>query len=411
MRQAEGAPNDGIEACLAAIAAREPTVRAWAHIERGAAAPARPGGALAGVPVGVKDIVDVAGMPCERGSPIHAGRIPGRDAACVARLREAGAIILGKTMTTEFATLKPPVTTNPHDPERTPGGSSSGSAAAVAAGMAALALGTQTAGSVIRPAAFCGVVGFKPTYGAVSLEGVKALAPSLDTLGWFAPAVAGAARLAAVFGIGEVPPGPPPRIALCRTREWDRAQAASRAALDGALAAFAAAGAETAEAEMTSPFNRLNEAQDDIMSAEAAEALAWERAERGGMLSAGLRKMLDRGAAIAPSRLAAARARAAECRAREAELFAGADILLGASAPGEAPLRAVTGDPAFNRPWTLLGTPCLTLPFGAGPAGLPLGVQLIARRGADANLLAWARWAERALTRATPRTGARWPAA
>ena len=404
----EAAPDGGLAACLAAIAAREAEVRAWEHVDRGAA-PSRAGGALAGVPVGVKDIVDVAGMPCARGSPIYAGRVPERDAACVARLRAAGAIILGKTVTTEFATWKPPVTANPHNRERTPGGSSSGSAAAVAAGMAPLALGTQTAGSVIRPAAFCGVVGFKPSYGSVSMDGVKALAPSLDTLGWFAHSVAGAARLAAVFGIDEAPAGPPPRVALCRTREWDRAGAAARAALDRALAAFAAAGAETFEVEMAAPFNRLNEAQTDIMNAEAAESLAWERATHGGMLSAGLRKMLDEGAALAPARLAKARARAAECRAREAELFDGADILLGASAPGEAPLRAVTGGPAFNRPWTVLGTPCLTLPFGAGPAGLPLGVQLIARRGADASLLAWARWAETAL--AAARTGARQPAA
>ena len=170
----------GPAACLAAIDAREAEVRAWTHVDR-ATAPSVDG-PLAGLAVGVKDIVDVAGMPCERGSPIYAGRIPTRDAACVTRLREAGAAVLGKTVTTEFAAFAPPVTRNPHDTARTPGGSSSGSAAAVAAGMADIALGTQTAGSVIRPAAYCGVAGFKPTFGAVALDGAMALAPSLDTL-------------------------------------------------------------------------------------------------------------------------------------------------------------------------------------------------------------------------------------
>ena len=384
----------------AAPGARD-TARAWAFLHP-APAPAGARGPLAGLAVGVKDIIDVAGMPCERGSPIHAGRVPARDAACVARLRAAGAAIPGKTVTTEFATFKPPVTVNPHDPARTPGGSSSGSAAAVAAGAVPLALGTQTAGSVIRPAAFCGVAGFKPTFGAVALDGVKALAPSLDTLGWFARSADGLARLAAAFGIDEAPAGPPPRIALCRTPEWDRTDAATRAALDRALDAFAAAGADTSAFAMAAPFDRLAVAQNDIMRAEAAGALAWERAERGALLSAGLRAMLDAGARLSPARVAAARDCAADCRAREAALFAGADLLLTAAAPGEAPPRATTGDPVFNRAWTLLGAPCLTLPAGAGPAGLPLGAQLVARRGDDSRLLAWARWAEAALAGAPP---------
>ncbi len=378
-----------LAACLAAIEAREPIVRAWRSIDRDAAASAD--GPLAGFAVGVKDIIDVAGAPCECGSPIHAGRIPARDAACVTRLRTAGAIVLGKTVTTEFATFKPPVTVNPHDGERTPGGSSSGSAAAVAAGMARAALGTQTAGSVIRPAAFCGVVGFKPTYGSVPLDGVRPLAPGLDTLGWFASTVEDIARVASVYGIETAPAGSPPRVVLCRTPEWAQADAATRAALDRALARLGGA------ATTALPFDRLNAAQNDIMRGEAAAALATERAEHSALLSDGLRTMLDAGAALAPGRVAAARDYAADCRTREAELFGGADLLLSASAPGEAPPSATTGDPVFNRPWTLLHVPCLTLPFGVGPAGLPLGVQLIARGGDDARLLAWGRWAEAAL--------------
>ena len=401
MTGAEG----GLAACLAAIGAREAAVRAWTHVDR-AAAPSVDG-PLAGLAVGVKDIVDVAGMPCERGSPIYAGRVPTRDAACVARLREAGAAVLGKTVTTEFAAFAPPVTSNPHDAARTPGGSSSGSAAAVACGMADIALGTQTAGSVIRPAAYCGVAGFKPTFGAVALDGVKALAPSLDTLGWFARAADGLATAAAAFGIAEAPAGPPPRVALCRGPEWRRLDAATRAMLGRALAAFAAAGAETGERATAPPFDGLNEAQEVIMKAEAARSLAHERAEHGERLSDGLREMLDIGARLAPDALDRARDCAAECRAGEAALFGGADLLLTAAAPGEAPPRATTGDPMCNRAWTLLGAPCATLPFGAGPNGLPLGAQLVARRGADPRLLAWARWAEGALADAgRPETGA-----
>ena len=389
--------NHGLAACLTAIKARETTVRAWRHLDLQATA-SREGGPLSGLAVGVKDIIDAAGMPCSSGSPIYADRVPAHDAVCVAPLRDAGAVVLGKTVTTEFATFKPPATTNPHDPSRTPGGSSSGSAAAVAAGMARLALGSQTAGSVIRPAAFCGVVGFKPTWGLIRLDGVRALAPGLDTLGWFARSTADSARLAAVYGIETGPDGPPPRIALCRTPEWAQTEEATRTALDRALAVLADAGAETADFTMGAPFDRLNVAQDEIMWGEAARSLARECAEHPDLISDGLRRMLDRGAGLAPERVAAAHGYAADCRQREAELFGGADLLLSASAPGEAPARDTTGDPAFNRPWTLLHLPCLSLPFGAGPTGLPLGIQLIARRGDDSRLLAWARWAEAALS-------------
>ncbi len=390
------ATDASLAAFRVAVDEYEPTVRAWQYL-----APeitlAQAAGPLAGEVVGVKDIIDAAGMPCTCGSPIHAGRVAARDAECVGRLRNAGAIIPGKTVTTEFATFKPPVTTNPHDSARTPGGSSSGSAAAVAAGMVRFALGSQTAGSVIRPAAFCGVAGFKPTFGLVSLAGVQPLATSLDTLGWFARSAADLTQLATVFGIAAADSAAPARIALCRTPEWEQTDAATRDWLDAALAAFAAAGAETTTLTMTAPFDRLNEAQNDIMTAEAAVSLARERAERGALLSEGLRNMLDRGARMAPQRLEEAHAHAARCRARESDLFGAADLLLTAAAPGEAPPRETTGDPVFNRPWTLLHVPCVTLPFGSGSAGLPLGVQLVARRGADAELLSWARWAEAAL--------------
>jgi amidase len=319
----------------------------------------------------------------------------------VTALREAGAVILGKTVTTEFATFKPPKTTNPHNSARTPGGSSSGSAAAVACGMVPAALGSQTAGSVIRPAAFCGVVGFKPSYGAIDLAGVKVLAPSLDTLGTFARTIDKAALVARTLGKSDGPlcePDvgqlPPPNVALCRPGEWSQADPATHATLDAALKRFTDAGAVTAAFDMPAPFSDMAAVQHELMTGEMAQALAWEHANHPDLLSPGLKAVLDDGAAYAAGRLEKAQDTARQIREREEDLFGDHDMLLAPSAAGEAPGAETTGDPMFNRPWTALHVPCINLPVATGPKGLPIGIQLIARHGDDARLIAWARWAE-----------------
>jgi Asp-tRNA(Asn)/Glu-tRNA(Gln) amidotransferase A subunit family amidase len=352
---------------------------------------------LRGLPIGVKDLIDTADFPTGYGSPIHRGHRPARDAACVAALRNAGAIVLGKTVTTEFAVYAPGKTRNPRDPSRTPGGSSSGSAAAVADGMVPAALGTQTAASIIRPASFCGVVGWKPTFGTLPLEGVHPLAPSLDTLGFLVAALEDVPLLTAA--IAAVPPRPlqrlarPPRLALCRTELWERAEPSTRGAIEAAATNLERAGAEVRELELGPLFRGLVEAQIAIMGAEAAVAL---RDKPRAQLSEKLRVFLEMGAAVTPERLGAARAQAARCGAELDAAFAspsGFDALLTPAAAGEAPQDlTVTGDPVFSRMWTLLGVPSLSLPLLSGPAGVPLGLQLIGRRGGDEGLLGAGAW-------------------
>jgi len=393
-------------ACLDRIAAREPVVRAWQHLDPEAAlAEARardgepPRGPLHGVPVAVKDLIDVTGMPACYGSPIHAGHRPGRDAACVAALRAAGAVILGKTVTTEFATFQPPVTRNPLNPAHTPGGSSSGSAAAVADAMAPLALGTQTVGSIIRPAAYCGVVGFKAGQGRFDLTGIKALAAELDSLGCFARTVGDCALWYAAMR-GEPPAAArrmPPRIALVRTPEWEQASPEMRACLLETADRLAAAGAAVSHPALPEIAGMV-EVQDTLFAAGAAEALAPEHRAHADLLSAGLRAILDRGAAVTQAERAEARARAGMARAAVARLFGETDLILAPPATGEAPAgRETTGDPLFCRVWTLIGGPSLSLRGGTGPAGLPLGLQLVGAAGQEARLLADAAWVERAL--------------
>lgn len=397
-----------VRACLARIAAEEPRVQAWEHLDpelclaqaRRADATGRRG-SLHGLPVGVKDVIDTADMPTARGSPLFAGRRPAADAACVAALRQAGAVILGKTVTTELAYYAPGKTRNPHDPSRTPGGSSSGSAAAVAAAMVPVALGTQTAGSLIRPASFCGVVGLKPSHGLLPLDGVSPFAPvSLDTLGIFARSARDLPLLLSALGkpvAGAAPPARP-RIGLARTEAWPLAEPASREAVARAAAAFAAAGAEVEEAPEA--WAGLSQAQRTVMAFEAAAAWGETAAREGARLSPQFREIVAAGAAVAPAAYQEARALAAAARAHLPALFARFDLLLGASALGEAPPGlASTGDPAMNRIWTLLGLPCLSLPAGRGPAGLPVGVQLVGPPGGDELLLGLGRWAEAALAR------------
>ncbi len=400
-------PTTLVAACLERIAAREETVRAWTHLDPEAAlvqARARDtetaGGPLHGVPVAVKDVFDTHDMPTEYGTPLYAGHRPARDAAVVALARAAGAVVLGKTVTTEFATFAAGATRNPHDPTRTPGGSSSGSAAAVADGMVPLAFGSQTAGSVIRPASYCGIVGYKPSFGRLPRSGLWPLSDSLDTVGVYARSVDDAALLAAAAGAlgGEAatprPLARPPRIGLYRSPEWEWAEPPMRAAVEAAATALAQAGAEVREVASPPGFEALADAHWTILGYEVARAMAHERAVHGDRLTDGLREFTDRHAALSESEYRPALALAQDARARLEEVFAGVDVVLSAAAPGEAPAGLeTTGDPVMNRVWTLLHTPCVTIPAGRGPGGLPLGVQIAGRIGDDGLTLAAARWA------------------
>jgi Asp-tRNA(Asn)/Glu-tRNA(Gln) amidotransferase A subunit family amidase len=397
--------EDLVRACLDRIAERDPALQAFVAVDADAAlataraldaGPVR--GPLHGLPLGVKDLFDTVDLPTAYGSPIYAGHRPAADAAVVALCREAGAVIVGKTVTTEFATFHPGPTCNPHHPGHTPGGSSSGSAAAVAAGMAPLALGTQTAASVIRPAAFCGVVGYKPSFGRVPRAGVKSLSETLDTVGCFGRGVRDAAWLGAVLTgdprllhWGEPPA---PRIGLCRTPEWPLADADTGQAWAQAEAALAPAAAECADADLPAGFADLVHVHKAVMAHEAARALAHERLQHRDRLSPALRSLLDDGLAIGGEAQAAHLATASLLRRQMDALFSHHDLLLAPSAIGTAPAGLhATGDPVFSRAWTLLGLPCVHLPFTTGANGLPLGLQLIARQGDDHRLLAMADWA------------------
>jgi amidase len=397
-----------VEACLERIAAREPAVGAWAHLvpdqalaEARARDQSSTRGPLHGVPIGVKDIMDTADMPTTYGSRAYGGFRPGADAACVALARAAGAIILGKTVTTEFAALSPGKTCNPHHPAHTPGGSSSGSAAGVADFMMPLAFGTQTAGSIIRPASFCGAVGMKPSFGLIAVAGTKPLAPSLDTVGGFARNVGDMAWfVAALTGRPELvssEPAAKPRIGIYRPSPWEQARPDTIAALAGAREGLARAGAAIDERPAFAAFERLVPAQQTIMSHEAAHNLAWERLNRANEIMPRTASMLAEGMAITAAAYDEARRTAASARAQLDAFFGEFDAMLVPAAPGEAPLLATTGDPVFNRPWTLLHLPCITLPSHRGTSGLPVGIQLVGRAGDDARLFAIARFAETAL--------------
>jgi Asp-tRNA(Asn)/Glu-tRNA(Gln) amidotransferase A subunit family amidase len=395
-----------VRSCLARIAEREPRVQAWEILAADAVDQAKRIDAqshrplLGGLPVGIKDLIDTADLPTTYGSPIYAGHRPKADAACVAALRAAGAVVVGKTVTTEFAAYRGGKTRNPRDPARTPGGSSSGSAAAVADRMVPAALGSQTAGSVIRPASFCGAVGWKPTFGTHDLRGVHPLAPSLDTLGffvrrvadvpWIAAALSGAPRPAA---IAELPRAP--RVGLCRTDQWPKAEPATQRLVEQAAARVERAGGEVREVEA---FAGLADTQAVIMSAEAAVAMRVERERHDAQLSDRFRSFLLEGEHCTPQRLREARERAQNGRHEVSRTFAELDALLTPAAAGEAPTGLeTTGDPAFCRVWTLLGCPCISLPVLTGPDGLPVGLQLVGAPGADDRLLAVAAWVEREL--------------
>ena len=391
--------------CLARIAEREKTVKAWAFLDpdlaldraRARDAAAAPAGPLHGVPVGIKDIFDTADMPTEMGSPIYAGYRPAADAAAVAILREAGAVILGKTVTAEFAGTHPGFTTNPHDPTRTPGGSSQGSAAGVADFMVPVALGTQTGGSVLRPSSYCGIVGFKPTFGTFNRAGIKFAAESLDTIGLHARNLEDIALVRDVLtgreagGIAAL--ARPPSIGVCRTHLWHLAEPETVAAVEEASDALVRAGAAVDEVALPAAFEALTDARRAINDYERARAMAHEWRTDRERLSPAMRKTVASGLAVPYADYRAALALTEDCRRLLDGLFESWDALLAPAVNGEAPLGLdYAGDPAFQALWTMLHVPAITIPTHRGPNGMPVGIQLVARRGADDLLLSAAAW-------------------
>ena len=397
--------EDLARACLARIAEREPIIRAFASLDAEAVlAAARdadkaalvadaPLGKLHGVPFAIKDVIDTRELPTEHNSVLYKGFRPGQDAACVAILRQAGAIVLGKTETIEFAAHgRHALTRNPRDPTRTPGGSSSGSAAAVADCMVPLALGTQTGGSVIRPASFCGVFAMKPTFGTVSTEGAKRFSPTLDTIGWYARALEDLALVAEVLEVSDAPVPPPPpartlRLAWCRTPYWDRATPGMQAAFQAAVAALAGAGVALTELDLGAQFARINDMKERIMRGEGRVAFLNLQHTAPHLLSPGIRARMGR---TEDGLLCAALDQSAMLRIAFDQAAEPFDAVLTPAATGVAPEGlAHAGDPIFSSLWTLLHAPCITLPVLI-EAGMPMGLQLVGQRYSDGKLLATA---------------------
>lgn len=409
-----------VQSCLARIAAHEPEIGAWAFLDPGLALAqareadkrrraGRPIGPLDGIPVGLKDIFDTRDMPTEMGSPIHEGRRPVRDSAVAERLRAAGAIILGKTVTTEFAYFGPGKTRNPHDPARTPGGSSSGSAAAVASFMVPLAIGSQTNGSMIRPASFCGIFGFKPSHGLISRHGALQLSRSLDHVGTYGRCIEDVALLTdALAGYDErdpdtaleappdlariagIAPPLPPRLAFVRSPVWNEAGDDTKGGFEELIAWL---GDRVVPVDLPAPFAGAHEAQRRIMAAEMAANLAREYRTGSDRMTDRLRSFLEEGHNVTAIDYLGAQALAGRMRESLTGLFHEFHAILTPAAPGEAPLGLdSTGSPVFCTIWTLLGVPAISLPILRGNAGLPIGVQLVGPRGDDARLLRTARW-------------------
>jgi Asp-tRNA(Asn)/Glu-tRNA(Gln) amidotransferase A subunit family amidase len=399
-------PEQLMDAYLDHIASRNPSVLAFTHFDpdqaRTAAAKARPG-PLQGIPIGIKDVLDTADMPSQYGSPIWAGWQPKADSAPVAWARQAGGVVIGKTVTTEFATRKPGPTKNPVNPNHTPGGSSSGSAAGVGAGLFPLAYGTQTAGSVIRPAAYCGAVGYKPTYGLISRIGMKIMSDSLDTIGVIARTVADCALFAGAvsgrdLGDPDTKQATAPRIGICRSPTWTAAAPETQALLTRVTESLSRAGASVTNRELPDSFNALVEAHPIVMNSESARALGWELATHPDQISEALRERLGFGLNQTQSALENAYTVFTTTQRAFPGAMDGLDILVTPAAPGEAPKGLEwTGNPAFNYIWTSLHVPCVTVPAGTGPNGLPLGIQIVGRQGDDRAVLAWARWVEAAI--------------
>ena len=391
-----------VESCLDRIAKREADVKAWSALDADLALAqaraidrAEKRGPLHGIPVGVKDVIDTFDFPTQMGSPIYAGHKSFADAACVAVLRRAGAVILGKTVTAEFAGIAPGETTNPLDSKRTPGGSSSGSGAAVADFMVPAAFGTQTGGSILRPAAYCGVVGFKPSYGIVNRSGLKFAAESFDTIGMIARTVADIELYMNVL-VGRNAGQPstiakPPRIGICKTHLWHKAQPETVEAMERAARVLATCMPVT-EIDWPDRFAVLSEAREVINDYERARALAYEWEHFAPQISPQMTRCIERGLATDYSAYVDMQRAAQECRDALSRLFADVDVLLTPAVNGEAPEGlGYTGEPAFQGIWTALHVPTITVPAGKGPNGLPVGLQLVAPRFADFELLHHAR--------------------
>ena len=393
-----------VRACLERITSREDDIHAWAALDpERALAQARDcdngavRGPLHGVPIGVKDVLDTADFPTQMGSPIFAGHQSRSDASCVSMLRAAGAVILGKTVTCEFAGIAPGPTQNPIDRERTPGGSSSGSGAALADYMVPLALGTQTGGSVLRPASFCGVFGFKPTFGIINRAGLKFAAESLDTIGLLARRLEDIVLCLRVLTNSARPVSfaalEHPRIGICRTHLWQKAQPETRVALDHAARLAARAGANVKEFTLPPSFARLSEARETINNVERSRSLAWEWANHRQQISEQMSQAIQTGQSIAAEQYHAALRLAERSRQELDQILDSFDILIAPCVNGEAPMGlAYAGDPSFQGLWTLLHVPTLSIPAIRGPNGMPVGIQVIARRFSDLSLLNAALW-------------------
>lgn len=407
-----------VEACLARIAAREPQVQAWAWLDGDYAleqartldkrrSAGMPIGPLHGLPVGLKDIIDTKGIPTANGTPIDAGRVPPEDAWLVARLRASGAIVMGKTVTTECAFMHPGKTRNPHNPEHTPGGSSQGSAAAVAAGMVPLAIGTQTGGSIIRPASYCGVVGFKPSFGLIPRSGVLMQSPFLDTIGIFGKTVEDCALLAETL-TGHDPadaataPVPTPRMLDVSMAKAPVTPTFAMVTLPGdaqtepemrdAMAELAALLPDCFEVPLPG-FDGVAAARQTINFAEMSKCYFGLERRGRDLMSDPLKAALDEGKAVLARDYIAALDWRALMNAALDQIFDRCDAILCPAACGPAPMGlASTGSPIFNGLWTLAGVPAITVPLFTAENGLPMGVQLVGRRGDDARLLRTARW-------------------
>lgn len=407
------------EACLQRIEETDADIEAWAyldpdHVRKQAdlldqsRKSGRPIGPLHGLPIAVKDIIDVEGMPTENGSPIFAGNYPRQDAGLIARLRQAGAILAGKAVTTELAVFHPGKTKNPLDKTRTPGGSSSGSAAAVAARQVPLGIGTQTNGSVIRPASFCGIVGYKPTYGMIPRTGVISQSPFLDTIGVFANSVEDAALFGeiAIF-IDQGDPAnlisatprltnaaasqPPltPTLGLVKTARWNDADDATQKAF-GELSE--ALGGNCDEVELPSVFDNVWDWHQDIQFADIAKNYGVHYQKSKNLLSDRLIEIIEIGQKVLATDYETAKDWREILNRGLDEVFERYDAILTPAAIGEAPVGTATGDPVFSTMWTLLGMPCISLPLFDGPNGMPIGVQLAGPRRDDARLIRTANW-------------------
>lgn len=381
----------------------EPTLKAFAHLDPEAAiheaadlSQARLAGPLAGIPIGVKDVINTADMPTAYGSDLYQGSQPASDASCVHLVRMAGAVVMGKTVTTEFATASPGPTTNPFNSAHTPGGSSSGSCAAVGAGVLPLAFGTQTSGSTIRPAAFCGIVGFKPSFGSIDRTGIKPLGESLDVLGLLARDVGDVALLASVVmrrpELAAVQPESSLRIGFLRTPDWPRVDVDYQSRLEDCVRLLGG----VADIASDGWWADARWSQDAIFGWEVSAALAFERDRHPNRITEVTRNFLKGRAAFGYQDYLAASAIRERLLGDPDTVFGGCDVLVTPSALGGAPEGlATTGDPSMNTVWSGLGTPALTIPAGLSSKGLPLGIQLIAKPGKDDSLIAAALWIEK----------------